>query len=330
MGLVIAAAAIVAMSLVFARSLSATTPPLATITLLPEAEVVGTAITLGEIAEIDYHMTREDQTTSPELNEIYVGRAPLPGNSRQIAVGHVEVRLRQAGIHPSTVVLIPPPGGVVRVSCATQEVTKTMVCAVVLEHLTEQAGADFHIGVEAGDALPLVVPLGELELRFEAPPLGPGSYRVSVGVYVDGQRYRTIQVRIQLQPKKPIVIAVCDIQAGSTIQPEAVQKAILDTSPPKDAFLEPAAVVGLETQRTIMQGEPIRADDVAAPVTIRIGDQVVIEAVSGTIAIKTLGIALQSGALGDLIRVENAESHKEIQARIKGKGVVQLELHTGK
>jgi flagella basal body P-ring formation protein FlgA len=310
LGLAIVIGTLLAVGLIFACPLSATTSPVATISLFTEAEVTGTAIILGEIAEIDYHLPDENDEARQGLLDIHIGRAPLPGNSRQIAIGQIEVRLRQAGIHPSSVKLIPPPGGSVKVTTATQE----------------RAGADFYVSVEAGDALPLIVPLGQLDLRMEALPPGPGNYRANVGVHVDGQRYRTIQVRVQLESRQPVVVAARDIPAGAIILPEAVVQAIPDVSPPKEAFLESAAVIGLETQRTIKQGEPITSKDVSVPLLVQAGDIVVIEALSGAITVKTLGVALQNGKLGDVIQVENIESRKEIMARIVTQGVVRLEL----
>jgi flagella basal body P-ring formation protein FlgA len=326
LGLAIVIGTLLAVGLIFACPLSATTSPVATISLFTEAEVTGTAIILGEIAEIDYHLPDENDEARQGLLDIHIGRAPLPGNSRQIAIGQIEVRLRQAGIHPSSVKLIPPPGGSVKVTTATQEVTKAMVTTVVLSRLQERAGADFYVSVEAGDALPLIVPLGQLDLRMEALPPGPGNYRANVGVHVDGQRYRTIQVRVQLESRQPVVVAARDIPAGAIILPEAVVQAIPDVSPPKEAFLESAAVIGLETQRTIKQGEPITSKDVSVPLLVQAGDIVVIEALSGAITVKTLGVALQNGKLGDVIQVENIESRKEIMARIVTQGVVRLEL----
>ncbi len=328
--LVVVLGAVLAVFMSYVGLLSAETLPLATIRLLPEAEVTGTAITLGEIAQIEYHPSQETQQEELDLASLYVGRAPVPGNSRQISLGNIEVRLRQMGVHPSTVELILPPGGVVKVTTATQEVTRVMVTRAVLEHLQEHAGADFYIGVEAGDALPLIAPLGELELRLEALPPRTGTYRMNVGVYVDGHRYRTIQARVQLQPKIPVVVAAIDISAGSMIHAEAVEMVVLESFPPGELYSDPASVIGLETQRPLRQGDPITSKDVKVPILVKAGDVVVIEALSGAISVKTMGVALQSGKLGDLIRVENAESRKEIAAYIVGKGVVRVEVFSGK
>ena len=277
MGPVVLVSSALILSLGWAPLAFADTQPklLATIYLRPEAEVTDTSIVLGDLAEIDGH---GDGEASKGLAELYVGRAPLPGNSRQIAVGHIEVRLRQAGIHPSAVVLVPPPGGAVKVTTATQEVTADMVTKAVLERLNEDIQEGISVSVDAGDGLPLAVPLGNLELRMGGLPTRPGIFRIGVDIYVDGQRHRTIQARAELSATSSVV-------------------------------------------------SEDRVRDRTQPILVQKGDRVVIEARSGTIIVKALGIALQAGKLGDLIPVENAESRQEVMARIVDSGVVALELY---
>jgi len=84
LGLAIVIGTLLAVGLIFAYPLSASTSPIATIRLLTEAEVTGTAIILGEIAEIDYHLPDENDQTRQALLDIHIGRAPaawqLPSN----------------------------------------------------------------------------------------------------------------------------------------------------------------------------------------------------------------------------------------------------------
>ena len=256
---------------------SANTESLATIRLRQEAEVAGISIVLGDIAEIEVD-DGGDGKTSIDFADIYVGRAPLPGNSRQVAVGHIEVRLRQAGIHPSSVLLISPPSGSVKVMTRTQEVTAEMVVEAVQAKLQKDTKDGFSVAVEAGDGLPLAVPLGDLELRVGDMPTRLGTYRIGVDVYVDGERHRTIQARAEVRDANALMPTN---RGGRAMQPVIVEK----------------------------------------------GERVIIEARSGAIVVKVQGIALQAGKLGDLIRVENAQSHGEVIAKVVDSGIVMLELY---
>lgn len=275
-GLVVLAILVLIVGLGRTKLVCAGAEPIATIRLKQEAEVAGISIVLGDIAEIEVKAD-EDGKASTDFASIYVGRAPLPGNSRQIAIGHIEVRLRQAGIHPSSVLLISPPSGSVKVSTQTQEVTAEMVVRAVEAKLSKDTKEGPRVAVEAGDGVPVAVPLGELELRVADMPTRLGTYRIGVDVYVDGERHRTIQARVEVT--------------------------------------DPNALAPTN-----------RASRGTEPVMVQKGERVVIEARSGAIVVKVQGIALQAGKLGDLIRVENAQSQEEIIARVVDSGIVVLEL----
>jgi flagella basal body P-ring formation protein FlgA len=308
---VLLAAVLLALEIGFSYPLSAAVPPKATITLLSSAEVQGIDILLGDIAEIEYHLEEEDAGLKQDLAKIPVGRAPLPGKSRKINVGSIEVRLRQAGIHPSTVAIIPPPEGEVLVTAAFQNITEEMVIAAVREHLNENLGDSFEIGVQAASELPLVVPAGEVELRIDAVPSRFGSYQVGVMVYVDGRWYRTAKVRIQLQPRRLAAAATAEEEYGSSI-PAQSSLDVKGEFPILDEPLDMTAGGGGDQ-----------------PILVRVGEPVIIEVVSGSIRVEALGRARQSGKLGDMIRVENVDSRKIITARVVEKGIVRLDLGLG-
>jgi len=67
------------------------------IELLPEAEVTGKDIYLADVAKFTPESAQET------LGSIYLGAAALPGSSRRLTLGQIEVRLRQAGIDPRNV-----------------------------------------------------------------------------------------------------------------------------------------------------------------------------------------------------------------------------------
>lgn len=69
------------------------------VVFLPEtANVSGKDLLLGEVAELEGPPELVQQ-----LAEVVVGTAPSLGSSRVLLRGHIEVRLRHAGLHPSLV-----------------------------------------------------------------------------------------------------------------------------------------------------------------------------------------------------------------------------------
>lgn len=66
--------------------------------------LTGRDVYLEDIATFD----GEDASHVEALQQVNVGRAPLIGATRRLTIGQIEVRLRQAGIHTSTVEFVGP------------------------------------------------------------------------------------------------------------------------------------------------------------------------------------------------------------------------------
>jgi len=77
---------------------------------------------------------------------------------------------------------------------------------------------------------------------------------------------------------------------------------------------------------------PTAMDQVLAPVqveqpeVIRKGDQVVITARAGTLAVKMPGEALSNGGMNEQIRIRNLNSQRVIKARVTGPGQVEADM----
>ncbi len=84
--------------------------------------------------------------------------------------------------------------------------------------------------------------------------------------------------------------------------------------------------IGWTVKHPLKEGQLLLEKDVAQRCVIRRGDKVKIVYQGHGIKIKTVGISLQNGLPGKVIRVKNATSGKEILAKVVGPGVVEVEL----
>ncbi|WP_172619335.1 flagellar basal body P-ring formation chaperone FlgA [Candidatus Sneabacter namystus] len=75
-------------------------------------------------------------------------------------------------------------------------------------------------------------------------------------------------------------------------------------------------VIGMQTSKNIQSGVPISKLCVTNPILIKAGDQVSIVYAKNSVHIKTLGKALASGALNDMVKVQNISSKKIIIAKV--------------
>ncbi len=84
------------------------------------------------------------------------------------------------------------------------------------------------------------------------------------------------------------------------------------------------AIVGKVARRTLLPGKPIPAIAIDNPKIVAIGAQVKIVFAESGLEITAYGMAMQAGAVGDLIRVRNQDSGLTVSGRVRSDGSVQI------
>lgn len=92
------------------------------------------------------------------------------------------------------------------------------------------------------------------------------------------------------------------------------------------SFSETRQVAGMIAKRTIRQGSIIKPSHLKPPMVVSRGDEVMIQAKSGPIAIQMKGEALSAGVIGEQISVKNLSSNRVIRAQVVEKGRVSVLL----
>jgi flagella basal body P-ring formation protein FlgA len=83
------------------------------------------------------------------------------------------------------------------------------------------------------------------------------------------------------------------------------------------------AVVGQSSRRSLRAGEIVRASQLTAPIAVKRGDQVMMQAHHDGIEVSMAGEALDAGARGAVVRVKNSASGQIVRMRVLGAGAVQ-------
>lgn len=87
---------------------------------------------------------------------------------------------------------------------------------------------------------------------------------------------------------------------------------------------ELSEVVGMQAKMYIAAGKMFKVNEVASPNVIKNNDPVNITYSSGVINLKTVGIAMGNGAVGDMIRVKNSSSGVILLGQIVNKNTVKI------
>jgi len=300
------------------------------IELKSKAEVKGPWIYLMDLGRI--------QTACPQLlsqlKSLKVAKAPLPGSSRVLDRNYLRARLGQKGINLSHLTL----------RGAEQIKVLTLFAKVegrqLIEVAKEFAKKNLPWGEEnleikvVGRPRDLIIPAGKAELRAKK-TLGAGLslsgfIPVPIEVVVEGRVYRTVKVNLKVKVFQKVLISKKIIRKGEEIKKEDVGERITDISClSKDVILDLNQIKGRCARRTIRANTILKEDLFEIPAVISRGEQVTIIAALGNLQIATLGRAKEEGRVGEVIRVENIETKKELQAKVIGERRVEVEVEEG-
>lgn len=295
-----------------------------TVTLPVEARVKGTEIEVGELCLV----AGLDGELVARVRALELGYAPAPGFSRLLTAERIRSELAKA-----------IPGVEVRV-------TGERACRVWPEvdeipplALEEAARAELLRAFATREATftlsqpidSVKVPLGErgrqVSARVPATELHSGIIGVPVEVLVDGLRYRTVWTswRVDIWETRPVLAR--SVRAGEELRPELFSRARVQigrTSEP-DA-LDPRQILGAVAKRDLALGERVTLQDVHRPAAVTLGATLFLRVKKGPIEARVSALALETGSVGERIRVKTVEAGQELVATIVGRDLCEISL----
>ncbi len=144
---------------------------------------------------------------------------------------------------------------------------------------------------------------------------GTGGKRVSVA----GKIYRMAEAPV---PSRRLGIG--HIVRERDLEWITVRASALD----RNVLVEEQLIVGQAVRRPLPEGRPIRTGDVEPPLLVQRKGMVTITLETPRMKLTAQGRALEDGALGDVVRVENIQSRRTIEATVMGpNAVVVMSAH---
>ncbi|MFZ4541332.1 MAG: flagellar basal body P-ring formation chaperone FlgA [Rickettsiales bacterium] len=135
-----------------------------------------------------------------------------------------------------------------------------------------------------------------------------------------------------VKPVSGIYVALVDVpvltrQLSRTDIIEAqdiTTKSVQDRFIRKDTVTDAKTLIGQSPRATISTNRPIRMTEISSPVLVKKGSPVQLTFTDKYMSIKTTGVALQDGALGEMIRIKNDKSEKAVSGRVASSGRVEV------
>ncbi len=194
------------------------------------------------------------------------------------------------------------------------------------------AGAVADCVIEMAGFTPPIVPLESAP----SPAVVQLDYNSATGRFtallaVTGQGMDPITTRIggQVDEAVELPVPTSRIAAGSVLRPQDVHMARVSTSLVRGEVARSLReAVGMQTRRQLMAGQPLASGDLMRPAVVQRDSLVQMTLENGGLSLVGQGVALESGATGERIRVRNPSSRAVLEAEVIGPGRVRISPET--
>lgn len=281
--------------------------------ILPRVVVVDNVVTLGDIFD-----------DAGGAADVVVARAPAPGQRMAISMRRIYSLARANGLDWN------PPYGLDRVIVrrASRRISEIEIAARIQDELAAAAhgenlrvefarnSPELHVAVGASDIIDFESLVFDARTgRFAVSLVAAPGTADAVRAEFTGRAIQVIEIPVLIRRlRRGDVIADGDVE---WIEWPASRL-------PADAILDEADLVGLALRRSIRSGQPVRDNDVQAPIVVAKGAKVMLVYRTLSMVLTASGQALEDGAMGATIRVLNSYSKIVIEATVEGGSIVSV------
>ncbi len=287
-----------------------------------QAQVTGQRITLGEIAKIN------PEAAERKFSEERLFRAPRAGQTKVYKTKVLKAYVLQALPRGITIKWSGSEKIIVRRKgiLITQEKLKNVINSYLEEKRKDFPKIDLHF-IANNFPDPFTVPTGKMS--YEVIPGQPdiiGSHHLTVLFEIDGQVVKNVTIRGKLKAIAPVITAIKDLSRGAVINKKDVRQKKCELAKLRDPCFRIASVIGKRLKRKIDSGEVIEQHDLTLPIMVNRGQLVTMVAKKGPLEIRAKGVACSNGKQGEVIKVRNTNSQREIFCKVTGSGQVLVEF----
>ena len=175
---------------------------------------------------------------------------------------------------------------------------------------------------------PMVPTDGPFATQITSVQIDPAAHQFSAVLSITGETIDPISVSIggRVENTVQVVVATGRLPAGTVLQPEDLRlQQVRASEAGPDPVRDITDAVGQEVRHTVLAGEVVPKAELGAPVLVRKDARVVMRLEGPGLELTGEGIALEPGAKGDRIRVQNPASHAVLEAEVTDLDTVRVE-----
>ncbi|MEG3638547.1 flagellar basal body P-ring formation chaperone FlgA [Magnetococcus sp. PR-3] len=174
----------------------------------------------------------------------------------------------------------------------------------------------------------LRLPDGDVDLQLDALSLDdrPGRQSLPVTVLVDGNPQAVVDAVVVIRKNVTVAVLKRPVKRGDVVSMRDIAwKTKLVSREGFNYVADVREVVNKAAVRPLRADIPLKAAWFAEPIAVERGERVRVLFKTGGLTIRTTGVAVKDGRVGDAITVRNLSSNKRFLARVMAPGHVQAE-----
>ncbi len=282
-------------------------------------------ILLGDIAKIEGN----DNKYIERLKLVYIGRSPLPGKKQSVGKRHIMLRLKENKIDILGVGLSMNKAVEITRSCTVlkQKKIKEIVKKFVHDNILQKHDGSRIIKIYAGKDL--VFPKGKISYQI----LSPKRIKLSDIIYlpvifkIDGVFQKKIGVQVNIEVLCDVVVANRPLARYKLLTRDDLTFKTMDiTRLSSSVIMDIDSVLGKRLRKSINAKTVLTANLVESPPIVKRGDVVSIILESDGFRITAVGKIMKKGHKGEMLKVLNLDSKKEIYAKVIDPYTVKVEF----
>jgi len=296
-----------------------------TITIRERSTINEKMIHLGKISDI----MGEDHGLNHRLESIVIGRSPLPGKSRFIDRDYIKVRIKQNKIDPSKVEIRYPER--ILICRDYLRVSKSEIREIMIDYIYKNIPWNKESVNIKTIKVPsdLILPKGNI--TYKVTPLKYWGFlgRTSMPVIfkVNKTFHKKVWVTVEIEVFADVVVSTVPIGKYRIVSREDIHMGKRNLSSlPRNIITRLDEVIGKRTKRAIDANFAMTADILDMPPVVRRGDMVTLTVETEILKITTPGEARENGIKGEIIKVLNIASKKEVYGRVLDSNTVKVKF----
>ena len=287
-----------------------------------EITVTTPTISLADLAEVTSQRSGDEETVIG-LKRLFVEKAPAPGESLTISAAQLLARLREEGVDLKRVGYSFPR--VMSVKRASR-ILSTDEIRSAIEAFLRASGKEIALkDLRASGEVHLIPGLVEIKaIPFDSGSPGRMSFKLSAEV--EGQAPVNFNVDADVDEWREVPIAARPLAKGTLIAERDLVMARMNVNQiPRDAVQKTSDIIGLQASKDLNYGEVLRNTKIAQPLAVQAGDRVTMVYKKGLLEATAKGIAIDSGIVGQSVKVKNESSKRTVSGLVREQGLVEVQ-----